>query len=598
MNEHRNFDKGCDGDCESRFSAWVRSGRLGDLGAKSFVSRRIFLAVAGLFAPLWANRTYRGGWFSAAPGIPAMFGRKATSDEQCRGLPRRTMVLAAACALLASSWWSQPCEADAPTPEKIRKPAVAGAFYPAEPEELRRVVAESLKSASTEKFSRPIRGIMAPHAGYPFCGRSLAAAYKQIEGPRFAYDTVVIIGACHGMATRAAAMCSADTWDTPLGWVAVDTALCRKFAEFSPRMEFDDRAHVREHSIEVQLPYLIAAAGGCAFKIVPLVTNSVDPVDQEIVARAVAELAGGPRVLVVVSTDLSHYPEAAVAEKVDKQMLQAVVSLNPELVLDANRRIMSKPPAGLQVTMCGLEAVMCLERAAARMGITEARMVSYTNSGMSGGDKSRVVGYGSVVFTGQGGGTVPAEPATLRFSDKSRREILSMARAAVKASVAGEWVSFDRSDNPELQVRSGCFVTLKNQGELRGCIGRFTSEAPLWETVRQVAVEAATMDERFKSKPITPAEVPNLHVEVSVLSPLHKVSDPLTQIRVGQDGVLIQDKGRSGTLLPQVAVETGWALEQFLGHCAQDKAGLGWDGWKSPTARVYSYTVTIIEEPN
>jgi|GEM_PF-5521 len=597
MNEHRDYCSERAGERQGEDSA-MRSGEpMGSDFRKSSMTRRLFLIVAALFAPLWAFGKSRAGIVLAAPGKPAMFARRVPADKESLGIRRTAVMLAPACALFTSLWFGHALSADTPVPERIRKAAVAGAFYPAEPERLRKDVSDSLKSAVAEKFTLSIRAIMAPHAGYMYCGQTLAAAYKQIEGPGFQYDTVVLVGACHGMATRAASVSSATTWETPLGPVVVDTALCRRFTEFNPRIEFDDRAHAREHSLEVQLPYLIAAAGGAAFKIVPLVTNSADPMDQELVAEAIAKLAGGPRVLVVVSTDLSHYPEASVAEKVDREMLKAVVSLNPETLMDTNRRIMDQRPAGLLVTMCGFEAVMCLERAAPRLGISEARLVSYTNSAMTGGDKAKVVGYGSVVFTGAGAEASSTDSVTPSFSAQSRRELLSLARAAVKASVAGEWVSFDRSDNPELQVCAGCFVTLKNKGELRGCVGRFTSDAPLWRTVREIGISAATMDDRFKSKPIKPAEVPELHVEVSVLSPLRKVADPLKEIRLGQDGVMIQDRGRSGTFLPQVAGETGWTLEKFLGHCSQDKAGLGWDGWKSPTAQVYSYSVTIIEEP-
>ena len=159
-----------------------------------------------------------------------------------------------------------------------------------------------------------------------------------------------------------------------------------------------------------------------------------------------------------------------------------------------------------------------------------------------------------------------------------------MARGAAKAAVEGSWVSYDPSENPELQVKAGCFVTLKNDGVLRGCIGRFTSNEPLWKTVREVAVSSATRDTRFSHNPVLPAEIPHLEIEISVLSPMRKISRPLEEIELGRDGIVVEDHGRSGTFLPQVATETGWSLEEFLSHCASDKAGIGRQGWKSPTA--------------
>ncbi len=484
------------------------------------------------------------------------------------------------------------------SPERVRKPAFAGMFYPDDPKELKSEVAKWLSAATADKHSQPIKAILAPHAGYVFCGSTIAAAYKQIEGPRFTYDTVVMIGVCHGVATKAAALSSAHAWETPLGAVPVDTELAKRFTEASPRIEFDDRAHAQEHSLEVQLPFLLTAAGGRPFKIVPMVTNSSDPTDQQTVANALIQLAADGRTLIIVSTDLSHFPDAQTAERVDKKMLGMVASLNADAVLAENRKIMGEKLKGLSVTMCGLEATLCLLRAAGGLGIDRAAVVSYTHSGMTAGDNSRVVGYGALsFFRGEKGASVSnPSPLELKFSPDSVKELLRSARESAKAAVEGRWVSYDPSDNPELLVHAGCFVTLTNQGKLRGCIGRFSTDEPLWKTVREMAVAAATMDDRFRNDPIKPEEFDRLKVEVSVLSPLRRVSDPIKEIALGRDGIVIRDKGMSGTFLPQVAEETGWSLEEFLGHCARDKAGLGWDGWKSPTAKVYAYTATVMHE--
>ena len=482
--------------------------------------------------------------------------------------------------------------------EKIRRPAVAGMFYPADPETLRRMVGESLKSAAKEDFKQSIKAILAPHAGYQYCGATLASAFKQIEGPSFHYDTVILIGPSHRVPTKAAAVSSADAWETPLGIIPVDTALAKELVAKNSRIEFDDSAHLQEHCIEVQLPYLMAASGGKPFKMVPILTNSPDPADNEILAQALADVAASPRTLIVISSDLSHYPSMAAAENVDKEILDAIKSLRAPTIIEENRKIMKAGHAGLSVTMCGLEAMVCVARAAPRLGISEARVVNYTNSGMSGGDNRRVVGYGAMIFTGSEKEAMKGSSAalTLTFGEKSQQELLAMARSAARAAVEGSWVSYAPSDNPELQVKAGCFVTLKNNGALRGCIGRFTSDEPLWKTVREIAVSSTTRDIRFSRNPISAAEIPQLQVEISVLSPLRRISRPLEEIQLGRDGIMIQDQGRSGTFLPQVATETGWSLEEFLGHCASDKAGLGWQGWKSPTAQIFVYTATIIED--
>lgn len=481
---------------------------------------------------------------------------------------------------------------------KTRMPAVAGTFYPADPTVLRKVVTESLGSATREELAFPIKALMGPHAGYVYCGRTMAAAFKQIEAGAFTYDRVVMLGPSHRVRTKAAAVSSAAVWETPLGQVPVDTEMARRFVEKSDRIEFNDAAHAREHALEVQLPYLMVAAQGKPFKIVPILTNSRNPSDHEILARALGDVASDPKTLIVVSSDLSHFPSLATARKVDMAILNAVTSLDRKNLIDTDTKLMTAGYAGLDCTMCGLEATLCLERAAGALGIKNARIVSYTNSGMSAGDPNRVVGYGAVVFSGS---TRTASgnrevPSNVTLGDDARNELLKMARSAVYAAVRGEPVSYAASENGELQIKAGCFVTLKHGGVLRGCIGCYHSDAPLWKTVQKMAVLSATRDSRFADRRISPSEVPDLDVEVSVLSPLRKISQPLEQIRLGRDGILIRDKGRSGTFLPQVATETGWSLEEFLGHCSRDKAGLGWDGWRSPTATIYTYTATIVQE--
>jgi AmmeMemoRadiSam system protein B/AmmeMemoRadiSam system protein A len=482
--------------------------------------------------------------------------------------------------------------------EKIRRPAVAGMFYPGDDETLRRMVSDSLKAVKKEEFTQSIKAILSPHAGYQYCGTTLASAFKQIESPSFNYDTVILIGPSHRVATKAAALSSADAWETPLGAVPVDTLLARQFVDKNSRIEFDDNAHMQEHSLEVQLPYLMTVAGGKRFKIVPMLTNSTDPLDNEILAQALSDLAADPKTLIVISSDLSHYPSSAVAENVDKALLDAIKSLHVSVIVEENRKILKAGYPGLSVAMCGMESMLCVVRAAPRLGLSEARVVNYTNSGMAGGDNRRVVGYGAMIFTGSGkqGNAGQSSLFDFKFGEQSRQELLAMARGAAKAAVEGSWVSYDPSENPELQVMAGCFVTLKNNGVLRGCIGRFTSNDPLWKTVREVAVSSATRDTRFSHNPVFPAEIPQLEIEISVLSPMRKISRPLEEIELGRDGIVVQDRGRSGTFLPQVATETGWSLEEFLGHCASDKAGIGWQGWKSPTAQIFAYTATIIEE--
>ncbi|MCD6598927.1 MAG: AmmeMemoRadiSam system protein A, partial [Bacteroidales bacterium] len=143
-----------------------------------------------------------------------------------------------------------------------------------------------------------------------------------------------------------------------------------------------------------------------------------------------------------------------------------------------------------------------------------------------------------------------------------------------------------------LLAPAGAFVTLHTaEGQLRGCIGRFQPEAPLYKVVKEMAVSAALNDYRFS--PLKSAEIPSVDIEISVLTPLKKIQS-IDELELGKDGIYIKKDSRSGTFLPQVAESTGWSKEEFLGHCSRDKAGLGWDGWKD--ARLYTYQAIIFSE--
>ena len=228
-------------------------------------------------------------------------------------------------------------------------------------------------------------------------------------------------------------MSSADAWETPLGLVPVDTALAGQFVAKNSKVEFDDNAHMQEHSLEVQLPYLMAVSGGKPFKIVPILTNSPDPLDNEILAQALADLAADPKTLIVISSDLSHYPSSATAENVDKAILDAIKSLHVPTIVDENRKILKAGHPGLSVTMCGMESVLCVIRGASRLGLSEARVVNYTNSGMAGGDNRRVVGYGAMIFTGSGKqGNTGQNLFNFTFGEQSRQELLAMAQVLRK----------------------------------------------------------------------------------------------------------------------------------------------------------------------
>lgn len=181
------------------------------------------------------------------------------------------------------------------------------------------------------------------------------------------------------------------------------------------------------------------------------------------------------------------------------------------------------------------------------------------------------------------------------MNEEQRQLLLQTARDTVRAVVTGTKLLVPKTDDPDLNQARGCFVTLKNGDQLRGCIGQFIAEKPLIELIVDMAKASATADPRFFSNPITEEELEQLDIEISVLSPLKKTDDPLS-LRLGTDGIYIKKGPASGCFLPQVATETGWSAAEFLSYCCAHKAGLPPDAWKRPDTEVYLFTAEVFSK--
>jgi len=178
------------------------------------------------------------------------------------------------------------------------------------------------------------------------------------------------------------------------------------------------------------------------------------------------------------------------------------------------------------------------------------------------------------------------------MNDDQKQILLKVARDTVRKVIKRQPIEKPQSVEAELNAPCGCFVTLKNHGRLRGCIGQFTSDSPLIELAAEMAKSSATGDPRFFADPITASELDKLNVEISVLSPLKKTDEPLS-LRLGIDGIYIKKGRASGCFLPQVATETGWSKEEFLSYCCAHKAGLAADAWQDPETEVYLFTADV-----
>jgi AmmeMemoRadiSam system protein A len=181
------------------------------------------------------------------------------------------------------------------------------------------------------------------------------------------------------------------------------------------------------------------------------------------------------------------------------------------------------------------------------------------------------------------------------MKESSRKRLLEIARASVEAAVQRRPLPKVQETEPELQGKQGCFVTLKSGEDLRGCLGHFTGDKALYKLVNEMARASATEDPRFFSQRITEAELRSINIEISVLSPLKRIANPL-DIRLGVDGIYVRRGYAAGCFLPQVATETGWTKEEFLSYCCGHKAGLSPDAWKNPETEVLVFQAEVFGE--
>ncbi len=450
----------------------------------------------------------------------------------------------------------------------VRPAAVAGSFYPGDPTTLRADVEAFLASVHPTVSKGRLVALMVPHAGYEYSGKVAATSYKTLNGGR--WRRIILIGPSHYVAFDGFAVDDSSAWRTPLGDVPVDrqtaTALLardRRFRVFPP-------AHAKEHALETQLPFLQVMLKD--FAIVPITVGSHDPEDATVLADALVDLLRDAGTLVIVSCDLSHYYAYERAVAMDGAALLPISKLDVEGLQQALATGVSEIDAP--------GAVLAMVLALRRMGLHEMSLLTYANSGDVTGENSRVVGYGALAAA------MTDEPP-LVLDDAARTDLLRIARRTITEALRdGRWTTATANDQRFAMPR-GVFVTITEAGQLRGCIGTIEPVMPLVEAVQHAAASAATHDPRFQ--PMTPRELDQAQLEISILSPLEPVQR-VDEIRVGMHGLYLVHGDHSGLLLPQVAPEQGWDREQLLdGVCR--KAGLPADAWRSPEARLYRFTV-------
>jgi len=500
--------------------------------------------------------------------------KKASVKKEGRDTFYILMAVLIVCALIAAGvkmFFLQPKEI--PVQENVRKPYVAGQFYPAQAGTLDIMVDSFLKQAE-DRHLGDIKAIIVPHAGYIYSGQTAAWGFKQLESQKDRIKKVFIMGSNHaqGAAFRGISIANYTHYATPLGKVKV-SALADSMRKESP-FTLNAIAHT-SHIIEVELPFLQKVLDN-DFEIIPMVASGLD---QDMINDAAKVINDNldPSSLLVVSSDLSHYHPYDDAVKLDTACIQQIEqqSFTGTAACEA----------------CGTEAILVLLRVS-QMNGWKAKIVDYRNSGDTAGDKDSVVGYSAIVFY-----TEPEQFRAEVVNETEQKFLTKLARDTVDMYVKDKKTpEVDEADlTGSLKEVRGCFVTLNKEGNLRGCIGHIIPQRPLWECVVENAVNAATADPRFM--PVTPDELDDIDIEVSVLTLPQDLNydspeSLLAQLRPGIDGVVLRSGFLTSTFLPQV-----WDMfpskESFLQALCQ-KQGSPSDCWKE--AKVSTYQAQVFRE--
>ncbi|MDD5097413.1 MAG: AmmeMemoRadiSam system protein B [Candidatus Omnitrophica bacterium] len=459
----------------------------------------------------------------------------------------------------------------------VKEAEFGGQFYPGTKAELSTMVDNYLLIAQPKNVSGSIFLLLSPHAGFGYSGATAAYGYKLIKNKP--YKTVIILGASHHKLFNGAAVYGPGEFKTSLGVLKIDEEFTEKLVGKNPDIFIDESVFLGEHSVEVQLPFLQSVLHD--FKIVPVVIGdcSLDTCNK--IASIFEEVIGSRRdVLIVVSTDLYHGYDILEVNKVDALTLGLIKKMDYEGLYYSLR--------DAQAQACGGMAAVIGLNIAKETGADKVEVLNQTTSALVTGETANgqwTVGYGSVVAYNTKGEDM--------LNNQQKKKLLKIARASINTYLqTGKKMQLSETD-AGLTQEMGAFVTLNKHAQLKGCIGNLTASQPLYLTIRDMAAEAAVSDPRFT--PLTLAELKDIEIEISVLSPLKKV-DSADKIELGKDGVLVRKGYQSGVFLPQVATETGWSKEEFLNNLCAQKAGLPADAWKDKSTELYIFKAEVFSE--
>ena len=476
--------------------------------------------------------------------------------------------------------------------DHIKSAGLAGSWYPGSKGELSAMLDGFFANVKDLPTGIDIGAIVSPHAGFVFSGPVAAYGFKAAQARKI--TTVVILAPSHHISSQGASIWPDGAFVTPLGRIEVDQDLAHKITSCDKRFSFrqdvfEGAGGHAENSVETQIPFIQKAFPDA--KIVPIIVGY--PPEPEVL-RALAEalvssIKGREDVLIDVSVDQSHFHPDKLACEIDERGLQAIEAMDVDKLWAGHQSGEMEVDGFHVVTVGMLYAKMS--------GYIKAKVIRHATSADVTGDTSSVVGYASIIFYRdkvEKPQTVGTAQGVAPLNETQKKRLLEIARSTLDTFVKTGRAPEVKEADARLNEEEGAFVTLQKNGQLRGCIGNILGSGPLFQTVRSMAIAAASEDPRFH--PVTEDELKDIDIEVSVLSK-PRVAKSADEIVLGEHGVIVS-RGyfNRGVFLPQVATETGWSKDRFLSELCSQKAGLPPDCWKMPGTTLEIFTANVFGE--
>lgn len=465
--------------------------------------------------------------------------------------------------------------------DSIRQPAVAGSFYPADKKQLEKILAMLFQQAKSFRADQKPRILIVPHAGIIYSGKIAASAFSLLKGKK--YQRVILLGASHHYFFDKAAVDDCSFWQTPLGQIPLDKDYIKFLIKKSKNISLNCQVHQPEHDLEVELIFLQKVLS--SFQIVPILVSQPTKETIEELSKKLEEKFDH-QTLLVISTDLSHYPKGETARLVDQQTVATILKGDPLSFEKKVKEIERKFSSEIETAICGFWAVKVGLTFGKLLGIERYQLIDYQHSGDISGDNSSVVGYAAIA------GFKKRLSSSLKIlNEKEQKQALLIAKRAIESRLKEGDFYLPKIKSKRLSEKGyGLFVTLRLKGQLRGCLGKIEGNESLSILIEKMALESAFYDRRFP--PLTIDEFDNLEIEITILSPLKEI-DHYQKIRLGRDGVVIRRRWQQAVFLPQVAEETDWDLEKFLSALCE-KGGMEEKCYLNKETKIFVFQTQVI----